>query len=44
VVKDCCADLDPGLHDCLINKFFPSRATVLSARELADASGSQRGF
>src|SRR5579862_7006054 len=33
VIKDCCADLDSSLHDCLINKFFPSRAAVLSARE-----------
>lgn len=33
VIKDCCADLDSGLHDCLINRFFPSRAAVLSAKE-----------
>ena len=33
VIKDCCADLDSNLHDCLINKFFPSRAAVLSAQE-----------
>jgi len=26
VIKDCCADLDSSLHDCLTNKFFPSRA------------------
>ena len=38
VVKDCCADVDSGLHDCLINKFFPSRAAVLSAREFVEAS------
>ena len=38
VIKDCCADLDSGLHDCLINKFFPSRAAVLSAREFVEAS------
>ena len=44
VVKDCCADLDPTIHDCLISKFFPSRAAVLSAREFADASGSSGGF
>jgi nicotinamidase-related amidase len=43
VVKDCCADQDPALHDCLINRFFPSRATVLSAREFAEA-GSGGGF
>jgi nicotinamidase-related amidase len=33
VIKDCCADLDPQLHDCLINKFFTSRAQVLTAQE-----------
>ena len=38
VIRDCCADLDPGLHDCLINKFFPSRAAVLSAQEFVDGS------
>ena len=38
VIKDCCADLDSALHDCLINKFFPSRAAVLSVREFREAS------
>ena len=38
VIKDCCADLDPNVHDCLINRFFPSRAAVLSAHELAESS------
>jgi nicotinamidase-related amidase len=38
VIQDCCADLDPQLHDCLINKFFPSRALVLSAQEFIEAS------
>lgn len=37
VVKDCCLDLDPDLHACLIEKLFPRRATVLSADELRDA-------
>jgi nicotinamidase-related amidase len=36
VIKDCCADLDATLHDCLINKFFPSRASVLSTREFIE--------
>jgi nicotinamidase-related amidase len=40
VIKDCCADLDSGLHDCLINKFFPSRAAVLSVHEFVEASGA----
>ena len=33
VVKDCCADLDASLHSALIEKLFPSRATVLSAAD-----------
>jgi len=38
VIKDCCADLDSQVHDCLINKFFPSRASVLSVWEFIEAS------
>ena len=38
VIKDCCADLDSSLQDCLINKFFPSRAAVLTAREFVQPS------
>ncbi|MGH9546961.1 MAG: isochorismatase family cysteine hydrolase [Terriglobales bacterium] len=38
VIKDCCADIDSSLHDCLINKFFPSRASVLSVREFVEGS------
>ena len=37
VIKDCCADLDSALHDCLVTKFFPSRVSMLSAREFVDA-------
>jgi nicotinamidase-related amidase len=36
VVRDCCADLDSQLHDCLINRFFPTRASVCSAREFIE--------
>jgi nicotinamidase-related amidase len=38
VLKDCCADRDGALHDCLIDRFFPSRAVVLTARELVEGS------
>jgi nicotinamidase-related amidase len=38
VIKDCCADLDSNVHDCLINKFFLSRASVLSVREFVEAA------
>jgi nicotinamidase-related amidase len=40
VVKDCCADLDPELHDCLVNKFFSTRASVVSAQEFIGVHGS----
>ncbi|HEY6333952.1 MAG TPA: isochorismatase family cysteine hydrolase [Blastocatellia bacterium] len=33
VVKDCCVDADSSVHSCLIEKFFPSRATVLTSDE-----------
>jgi hypothetical protein len=33
-VKDCCADLDPAVHACLIEKVFPRSATVLASDEL----------
>lgn len=38
VIQDCCADLDSQLHDCLINRLFPARASVISAREFIEAS------
>lgn len=34
IVKDCCADVDEGVHTCLIEKVFPRHATVLSSDEL----------
>ncbi len=37
VVKDCCADLDPELHGCLIERFFPKLAAVMTAAELLAA-------
>ena len=33
VIKDCCADLDADLHGTLMEKLFPSRATVLSTAD-----------
>jgi len=36
VVKDCCTDLDSEVHACLTGKFFPQRATVLTANELVE--------
>jgi nicotinamidase-related amidase len=39
VVKDCCADLDPDLHTCLVEKVFPRQATVVSADGFLNAVG-----
>ena len=33
VISDCCADLDVSLHEALIQRLFPSRATVLTSAE-----------
>ena len=38
VLGECCADLDSGLHDCLIQRFFPARGTVLSVEGFIAAS------
>ena len=37
VIKDCCADLDPEVHACLIEKVFPRQAAVLSAEEFLNS-------
>jgi len=31
VIGDCCADVDPALHETLLNKFFPNRAEVTNS-------------
>jgi nicotinamidase-related amidase len=38
VIGDCCADLDSALHDCLIQRFFPTRGSVFSAEGFIVAS------
>jgi nicotinamidase-related amidase len=38
VIGDCCADLDSALHDCLIQRFFPTRGPVFSAEGFIAAS------
>ena len=35
VITDCCTDLNPELHACLVEKFFPVRASVLTAEQFA---------
>jgi nicotinamidase-related amidase len=37
IVKDCCTDLDSEVHACLTEKFFPQRATALTANELLES-------
>lgn len=34
VVKDCCADLDAGVHQCLVGKVFPAYATVTTSEQI----------
>jgi nicotinamidase-related amidase len=38
VIGDCCADLDSALHDCLIQRFFPSRGSVFSSEDFIASS------
>jgi nicotinamidase-related amidase len=38
VIGDCCADVDSALHDCLIQRFFPTRGSVLSSEGFIAAS------
>ena len=33
VIKDCCADRDPEIHQILVERFFPQRAHVITAIE-----------
>ena|SRR5260221_6332285 len=33
VIKDCCADGNPELHNALIDRYFPSRGQVTTAAE-----------
>jgi nicotinamidase-related amidase len=39
VIAECCADLAPQLHSCLIERLFPKYADVLTADEFAHATG-----
>ncbi|HEY1744554.1 MAG TPA: isochorismatase family cysteine hydrolase [Granulicella sp.] len=43
VIGDCCADLDAALHDCLIQRFFPTRGAVFSSEEfIAESSNTDK--
>ena len=37
VIKDCCADQDPEVHACLVDKVFPRQSTVVSADSFLNA-------
>jgi nicotinamidase-related amidase len=37
IVKDCCADLDEGVHACLVDEILPRQATVVPAVKMIDA-------
>jgi len=41
VIGDCCADTDSTLHDCLLQRFFPTRGSVLSSSEFINISTRQ---
>jgi nicotinamidase-related amidase len=38
VISDCCADVDSALHDCLIQRFFPTRGKVFSTESFIASS------
>jgi len=33
VLSDCCADRDPEVHRCLVEKVFPRQATIMTGEE-----------
>jgi nicotinamidase-related amidase len=39
VIKDCCSDRDPEVHNCLIDKVFPRQAMVITASDFLQALG-----
>jgi nicotinamidase-related amidase len=41
VIKDCCTDLDPEVHVCLMDRVFPRQARVLSAGEFLGAGAQE---
>jgi nicotinamidase-related amidase len=39
IIKDCCADLEPEVQACLVEKIFPRQASVMSASEFLGTVG-----
>lgn len=42
VIADCCADLDPVLHDALIERLFPKRGDVVTAQAFVESLNQAR--
>ena len=42
VLADCCADLDPQVHEMLMTKVFPRQADVITSRDLAAPGSAAR--
>lgn len=40
VVRDCCADRDPDVNACLLDKVFPRQANVVESEDLIAAIGA----
>jgi nicotinamidase-related amidase len=40
IVGDCCVDSDADLHAALVERFFPKRGAVITAREFVEAAES----
>jgi nicotinamidase-related amidase len=38
VIGDCCADVDSVLHECLVQRFFPTRGSVFSSEDFISAT------
>jgi nicotinamidase-related amidase len=41
VVNDACADSDPAVHACLMEKIYPRQASVATAADIIHALGTQ---
>ena len=40
VVKDCCTDMDPAVHNCLVGSVFPAYATIVTSDEITAQLGA----
>jgi nicotinamidase-related amidase len=42
VIADCCVDSDADLHAALVERYFPKRADVITAREFLERIGGRQ--